>query len=377
MHPKKLVRLELLLVFLPISLLAEHWWHAPPLWVFASSAVAIIPLAGLMGRATEELAHRVGPTLGGLMNATFGNAAELIIALLALRAGEYDVVKASITGSIIGNILLVLGLSAFAGGIRYERQVFNRSSASMSATLMTLGTIGLVVPAIFHGLLTHPGEQAPEQAAVIEHRLNLLIAIVLFVSYLLSLLFSLVTHQHLFAPAHKATLQATEAYASAQEPPEAPHWSVTTATIVLVMSTICIAILAEQLVKTLEPVAHGLGLSKIFIGVIVVAVIGNAAEHSSAVVFAWKNQMDLSVQIAVGSGLQICLFVAPILVFFSYVTGPEPMDLYFSTFEVVAVALSVLIVNATAQDGESNWLEGCLLLAVYLIMAIAFFHLPH
>jgi Ca2+:H+ antiporter len=376
MDLRKIVRLEVLLVFVPIAVWL-HWQGGAELWVFVTSCLGIIPLAGLMGMATEQLAHRVGPTVGGLMNATFGNAAELIIALAALRQGEYEIVKASITGSVIGNILLVLGASQLLGGIRFERQVFNRTSAAMSATLMTLSAIGLVVPAILHGLFAQPAAEMA-LAADDEHSLNLLIAVVLFVSYLLSLLFTLVTHRHLFVLAPVAAeAAATEAYASV-EPREAERrWSVRAATLVLLVATAAVVVLAEQLVKTVESVETDLGLSEIFIGVIVVAVIGNAAEHSSAVLVAWKNQMDLSFQIAVGSALQIALFVAPILVFASYVLGPEPMDLYFSTFEVIAVALSVLIVTMVAQDGESNWLEGALLLAVYVILGIAFFYMPH
>lgn len=348
--------LNLLLIFVPIALALELL-HADPLLIFISSALAIIPLAGLMGKATERLASHVGAGLGGLLNASLGNAAELIIALVALREGLHDVVKASITGSIIGNILLVLGLSIVAGGLRYERQRFNPTVAGMGASLLLLSAIGLVVPALYH--LT-----ASEQGIGKERELSLEIAVVLFAIYLLSLIFSLKTHHHLFA-------------GEATKPSQHRHqsWELRRQIGVLVIVTVGIAVMSEFLVKAIQPAASRLGLTQIFVGVILVALIGNAAEHSTAVLVAMKNNMDLAFGIAVGSSLQIALFVAPVLVFASYLLG-APLDLIFTSFEVAAVTISVLIVGFVAVDGESHWMEGVMLVGVYLILAIAFYSLP-
>ena len=348
--------LNLLLVFIPVALALELL-HADPLLLFISSALAIVPLAGLMGKATEHLASHAGAGLGGLLNASLGNAAELIIALVALREGLHDVVKASITGSIIGNILLVLGLSMVAGGLRYERQRFNPTAAGMGASLLLLSAIGLVVPALFH--LT-----ASEQGIGVERRLSLEIAVVLFAIYLLSLVFSLKTHHHLFA-------------GEATNPGQNRHrsWELRRAIGVLVLVTVGIAVMSEFLVGAIQPTAARLGLTQVFVGVILVALIGNAAEHSTAVLVAMKNNMDLAFGIAVGSSLQIALFVAPVLVFASYLLG-APLDLIFTPFEVAAVTVSVLVVGFVAMDGESHWMEGIMLVGVYLILAIAFYSLP-
>jgi Ca2+:H+ antiporter len=350
----KIEPLNVLLVFIPISIALE-FLHVEKIWIFATSALGIIPLAGLMGKATEELAKVAGAGLGGLLNATFGNAAELIIALIALRRGLFDIVKASLTGSIIGNILLVLGASVLVGGIRYDKQVFNRTASSVGSTLLALSAIGLVIPALFHMIVI--GQPA------IEHELSLLIAVVLFISYFLSLIFSLYTHRHLYLG--KAALIEEER----------PEWGKNKSIMILILAVVGIALLSEFLVGAVEVTAETFGMTEVFIGVIVVAIIGNAAEHSTAILVAYKNKMDLAVNIAIGSSIQIALFVAPILVFMSYLFG-EPMDLIFTDLEVVSVGISVWILSLIAHDGESNWMEGVQLLAVYLILSVAFYFLP-
>ncbi|MBA2253470.1 MAG: calcium/proton exchanger [Nitrospirales bacterium] len=353
---KDVNKLYLLLALVPLALVFE-WIHASPLLIFTTSALAIIPLAGLMGEATEKQTHHVGAGIGGLLNASFGNAAELIIAIMALREGLHDVVKASITGSILGNILLVLGVSMVAGGLRYEKQRFNRTAAGMGSSLLLLAAVGLIVPAIFH-------QTAADQGDIIERELSLEIAVVLFGIYVLSLIFSLKTHRHLYLGEHTNTLEDDDR-----------PWSKRAAMMVLALATIATGVMSEVLVGALVPAAESLGMTRIFVGVILVALVGNAAEHSTAVLVAMKNQMDLAFSIAVGSSLQIAMFVAPVLVFVSYLFG-TPLNLMFTPFEVAAVTLSVLIVGFVAMDGESHWMEGVMLVGVYLILAIAFFFLP-
>ena len=357
--------LNLFLVFIPIAAFgAAAHWSGPA--VFACAALAIVPLAGLMGRATEALAERLGAGVGGLLNATFGNAAELIIALAALQRGLHDVVKASLTGSIIGNVLLVAGLSMVMGGARREKQTFDRAAAAASSTLLALAAIGLVVPALFHLVANGAVAAAKltfEREKMLEHRLSLQIAVVLFASYLLSLLFSLRTHRHLYTGAAHAESHAKTS-------------PVGRAVLTLLIATVLIAWMSEILVGAVEAASHTLGLTEVFVGVIVVAVIGNAAEHSTAVFAAINDRMDLSMNVAIGSSIQIALFVAPVLLFASYFIGPAPMDLRFSVFEVVAVAITVSVSYMVAQDGESNWLEGALLLAVYVVIGMAFYYLP-
>ena len=357
--------LQLLLVFIPAAILAEHL-HWGPLAVFGCAGLAIIPLAGLMGRATEQLAARLGAGVGGLLNATFGNAAELIIAFAALERGLYDVVKASLTGSIIGNVLLVLGAAIFAGGLKRESQTFDRAAAAANSTLLALASIGLVVPAIFHpiamaAVTSH--RLTPEREGVLESGLSLEIAVVLFIAYGASLLFSLRTHRHLYA--------GEEAEGAQQ-----PRGSVWRSVVLLLVATALVAWMSEILVGAVEATSRALGLTEVFVGVIVVAVIGNAAEHSTAVIVAMRNQMDLALQIATGSSIQIALFVAPVLVFASHFMKHGPMDLRFTPFEVLSVMLATFVVNLVAQDGESNWLEGALMIAVYAILGMAFFFLP-
>ena len=351
--------LLLLLVFLPIALLLEYAFHAAELWVFLASAAAIIPLAALMGRATEQLAERLGEGVGGLLNATFGNAAELIIAIVALRAGLFDLVKASITGSIIGNLLLVFGASALWGGVKFQRQQFNRTAAGLSTTLLVLSAVSLFIPAIFHLIV-------PPTAGLAERTLSVEISVVLIVTYVLSLFFSLRTHRHLYV-GHPS---------SEDDPTHAPAGSPWKAVGLLLGSTIAIAVMSEMLVGAVEETAAVFGMNEVFVGVILVALIGNAAEHSSAIMMAGKNKMDTAITIAVGSSIQVALFVAPVLVFLSYFVAPQPMDLRFTTLEVVAVGISVWIMSTIAQDGESHWMEGVQLLAVYVILGLAFFWLP-
>ena len=345
---------------LPAALIL-HFLHAGDIWVFTCSALAIIPLAGLMGKATEHLAEQMGESLGGLLNASFGNAAELIIAGMALRRGMFDVVKASITGSIIGNVLLVLGASALAGGLKYSRQQFSRVAATTQSTLLLLAAIGLVVPAIFHHTIA-----ATAGADASEHSLSLAIAAILFCVYFLSLLFTLRTHKHLYVSAESAEGDMARGTRG---------WSRRKAFALLAAATTGVALMSELLVSTIESAGHAWGMSNVFMGVVLLAVIGNAAEHSTAVLMALRGKMDLALTIAVGSSLQIALFVAPGLVFYSHLIG-QPMNLIFTPFEVLSVVLSVLVVSHVVADGESNWLEGALLLAVYAILALAFYRLP-
>ncbi|MEO6726722.1 MAG: calcium/proton exchanger [Blastocatellia bacterium] len=345
------------LIFVPIAVFLE-FTHANPIAIFATSALAIVPLAGWMGRATEHLAEKLGQGIGGLLNATFGNAAELIIALMALRKGLFDVVKASITGSIIGNILLVLGLSVVVGGLKFPRQVFNKTAAMLGSTMLALSAIALLMPAVFHMLVSNKSR---------EQDLSIEIAIVLIITYVLSLIFTLRTHSHLYTGGvdEKDEEEAIGTHG----------WSMGRSIGILLVATLLVAVMSEFLVGAVEEASRKLGLTEIFVGVILVAIIGNAAEHSTAVLVAMKNKMDLALNIAIGSSMQIALFVAPMLVFASYAFG-RPMNLLFSPLEVVAIGVSVLVVALIAQDGESNWMEGVLLLAVYTILGLTFYFLP-
>lgn len=354
--PVKITPFSLLYLFIPVSVVLE-FMHAPALAIFLCSSAAIMPLAGLMGRATESLSEKVGPGLGGLLNATFGNAVELIIALMALQRGLHEVVKASITGSIMGNALLVLGLSILVGGLKFERQKFNRTAASLGATLLALSAIGLLVPAIFHSLVT-PAEINTE------HKLSVSISVVLMGCYLLSLLFQLMTHKHLF-----------EGEAGGHGHGGGESWSLKKSVAMLLVATVLVAMVSEFLIGAVEETGKQFGLSSVFVGVIVLAIIGNAAEHSTAILVAAKNRMDLALNIAIGSSIQIALFVAPVLVFASYLFG-APLDLLFTPFEVVAVIMTVVVLAMIASDGESHWMEGVLLLAVYVIFGVAFYFLP-
>ena len=353
--------LSWLLLIVPIAIVLRFWPGAEnPTALFICSAIGIIPLAGWMGRATEVLAARMGEGAGGLLNATFGNAAELIIAVVALSKGLSGVVKASIAGSIIGNILLVLGLSILCGGTKYSEQRFNRTGARTSTISLSLAAIALIIPTVFHVT----AERSPSGwSPIMEQRLSLAIAVVLFITYFCVLGFSLKTHRHFF--------QGTESELEEKD----EHWSRGKAIMVLLVSTAFVALLSEFLVGTIESIRATFGITETFVGIIVVAIIGNAAEHSTAILMALKNKMDLSVGIAIGSSLQIALFVAPLLLFVSYLLG-KPMNLEFSQPEVFAVVASVYILFQISGDGETNWIEGVQLLSVYVILGILFFYPP-
>ncbi len=351
----KASHLNWLLLFLPVSG-ALTVVHAPHTWIFVTAALAIVPLAGLIGLATEELATYTGPAVGGLLNASFGNATELIIAFFALRAGLHEVVKASLSGSIIGNILLVLGLAMFAGGWGRKRQRFDRVHAGANAAMLFLAVVALVMPAVFD--LTVYGSL--EARGPLVENLSLLVAVVLMATYLASLVFSLKTHHELLA-----------------EEPLRPLALLSKAGAVwlLLGATALTAVEAELLVGSIHGATTALGMSEFFVGVIVVAVIGNAAEHSTAVIMARKDKMDLAVSVCTASSTQIALFVAPILVFLSFLLG-QPMSLVFNAFEVVGIGLAVLALSVVSLDGESNWFEGLQLVAVYVVLAIVFYFVP-
>ncbi len=344
-----------LLLFVPITIGLEILAPERHLLIFAASCLAILPLAGLLGRATEQIAARMGEGIGGLLNATFGNAAELIIALAALRAGLYDVVKASIAGSIVGNILLVLGAAMLAGGLRYPEQRFNAAAARSQATMLMLAAIALILPASFQVATGSASERLTW--------LSVSISVVLLVVYLLYLVFVLVTHPKLFA---------------GSEAPEKEEAAAPIGRAVLLLSgaTVGIAWMSEIMVGAIEPTARELGLSNFFVGVFLIAIVGNAAEHATAIQVARKNRMDLSLSIAIGSSVQVALFVAPILVLVSLFLGPVPMDLAFPAGLVLTVLLAVLITAQVAGDGRSDWLKGAQLLAVYVVLALTFFFLP-
>ena len=341
-----------LLIFVPVTIAAKLM-GASDVMLFAFSSLAIIPLAGVMGKSTDTIACYCGQKIGGLLNATFGNATELIIAFVAMKEGLFDVVKASLAGSVIGNILLVLGLSMLCGGLKYKTQSFNKSSINMTASMLLLAVLGLSIPAIF----THT---LPESSLTTQvEGLNIIIAVLMLLVYVMQFVFSFVTHRYLYE----------ESVPGEEE--EAPTQSLPKAIAFLVASTVCIAVLSEIFVGTIEPMAESAGLSKTFVGIILVPIIGNAAEHSSAVLMALRNKMNAAVEIALGSSLQIILFVVPVLILLSLFF--TPMSIVFTPFELVAVTAAVLIANRVASDGESNWLEGLQLVTVYVIIGAAFF----
>ncbi len=345
-----------LLLLVPVSW-AVYLSGLPQLWIFVTSAIAIIPLAGLIGEATEELVHWVGQGPGGILNATLGNATELIIGLLALRAGLQEVVKASISGSIIGNMLLVLGLSMLLGGWGRERQTFNRTHAGASIAMLFLGTIALVMPAVLD--LAVFGTLEPRAPAF--DLLSLLVATVLILTYLGSLVFSLRTHRALLT--------------SMPEERRAPRLSLSQSIVILAVATGIVAIESELLVGSISTATAALGMTEFFVGVVVVAIVGNAAEHSAAVLLAMRNRMETAVTIAIGSSAQVALFVAPILVFASFAFG-QPMSLVFNSLEIAGIGLSVIALAFVVLDGESNWFEGLQLVAVYLVLVLVFYFLP-
>ncbi len=332
--------------------------HASPLLIFIASALAIAPLASVLGESTGILAAYSGPSVGGILSATMGNATEMIIAFFALRAGHINVVKASLSGSIIGNLLLVLGLSLVVGGIRNPVQRFARTTSAMNSTMLMIAVAALVMPAVFNltifGTLQH-------RDVNLEH-LSLWTSGVLIILYLLNLLFVFRTHHSVFQ-------------AQQHEDDGAQKTSRGQAIVSLALATGLIAWMSEILVSQIAPVTRALGMTELFVGVIVVALVGNAAENSTAIIMARRNKMDLSMAIATGASTQIALFVAPVLVFLSFAIG-HPMTLVFNGFEIAAIVLSVLIVEMISSDGETNWFEGAQLLAVYAIVAVAFYFVP-
>jgi Ca2+:H+ antiporter len=357
--------LNILLVFGVVAVLADLLgWN--PLIVFSASALALIPLAGLIGQATEVLATRIGPRLGGLLNATLGNAAELIITIFAIREGLtnpairqelLDLVRASLTGSILGNILLVLGASILAGGLKHGNQKFDRTHAGINSTMLLLAVAALAIPSLFGHAIDLTSHAAVEY-------LSLGVAGVMILLYVLALVFQL-NRPGIHPPIEEFEEAATEG----------PHWPVGRSVVLLLVSTVAIAWMSEILVGSVEHVVTEVGISEIFLGIIIIPIIGNVAEHLVAVQVALKNKMELSLAISVGSSLQIALFVAPLLVFISLLMG-NPLTLVFNEFELIALLAAVLIAGQVSLDGESNWLEGAMLLAVYVIIALAFFWLP-
>jgi Ca2+:H+ antiporter len=351
----------LLTPFIPIAIVLDLS-DADAVPIFVTSALGVIPTAALMGRATEELAARSGPGIGGLLNVTFGNAPELIIALFALGHGLQEVVKASLVGSILGNILLVLGAAMLVGGWKRERQLFDRTAASAQSSMLLLAATALIMPAIFElvegkGLPSATAESVDYSGHV--ETLSAIVAGILIASYVAALFFSLKTHRSLFNPHHEE-----------DEGEEA--WSVRRSVTMLAIAGVAVAVMSEILVGSLSEAAHKIGLSEFFIGVVVVAIVGNAAEHWVAVLVAAKNKMDLSVNIAIGSSAQIALFVVPVLVLVSFVVGPHPMALVLNGFELSGIVIAILIANHVTNEGESHWYEGFQLLCVYAVLAVTF-----
>lgn len=349
--------LNILLLFVPAALLLDIF-HAPPLIIFIASALGIAPLASVLGESTGMLAGFCGPAIGSILSASMGNATEMIIAFFALRAGHIDVVKASLSGSIIGNLLLVLGLSMVAGGSRYDVQKFSRSAYAMNSTMLVIAVAALVMPAVFNlsvfGTLQHHDPNL--------ERISIWTSGVLILLYLLNMLF-------VFRMRRSALQQEL------QSGNEVPRASRTQVLLALALATLLIAVMSEILVAQISPVTKALGMTELFVGVIVVALVGNAAENSTAIMMARRNKIELSIALATGASTQIALFVAPVLVFLSMIIG-HPMTLVFNGFEIAAIILSVVIVERISADGESNWFEGAQLLAVYAIVAVAFYFVP-
>jgi Ca2+:H+ antiporter len=354
--------LNILLIFAPVAIIGSFVRGVPPTLLFIASALAVIPAAGILGQATEELAAHTGPRLGGLLNATLGNAAELIITLFAIQAGLLDLVKASITGSIIGNVLLVLGFSILLGGIRNGVQRFDRRHASMNATQLILAVLALAIPSLF--FFAHTETTGPVES------LSMGTAMAMLLIYALGLVFTF------RRPKDRELMGSPEPELAKETQVEhGGGWPLWRSLVTLLLATCLIAWLSEILVGAVEYTTRTLGLSEFFIGIIVVPIVGNVAEHAVAVQAAWKNKMELSLEVSLGSSLQVALFVAPILVFVSLLMG-NPLTLVFNQFEIIALFGAVLIAAMVAQDGESNWLEGAQLLVVYVILALAFFFVP-
>jgi Ca2+:H+ antiporter len=350
-------------VFIPAAIALELA-HADPVLVFGAAALGVIPCAAVMGEATEAIAAKTGPGIGGLLNVTFGNAPELIIAFFALLEGLQEVVKASIVGSVIGNVLLVMGAAMLVGGWNREKQTFSHTAATAQSGMLFLALAALVFPAIFQlihgGALPAVGEERVDFGSDLE-KLSLGVAIVLLLSYAAGLWFSLKTHRSVFNPF------------SEDGEEEAHHWPVRRAAIYLALSAVAVGVMSEILVGSISEASDDIGLSEFFVGVFVVAIVGNAAEHWVAVLVAAKNKMDLAVNIAIGSSAQIALFVAPVLVLASFVVGPDPMALVFNGYELGALLFAVLIANLVTQEGESNWFEGVQLLALYAVLGLVFY----
>jgi Ca2+:H+ antiporter len=349
--------LDVLLLAIPLAFLF-HFVPVAPAIIFLVAAIAIVPLAAVLGESTEALSEHVGPAIGGLLNATMGNATELIIAFFMLRAGHQEIVKASLSGSIIGNVLLVLGLSALVGGWGREKQSFSRHVTSVNSTMLFIAVVALVMPAVFD--LTVYGRLEVQNHRV--EMLSLATAAVLIAIYSLSLIFSLKTHR------------SDQAHTPQPQKGSAPV-SLKAALFSLTLATVLVALLSEILVGQIEAAKHALGVSDLFMGVIVIAIIGNAAEHGTAVLMARRDRMTLAMSIAIGSSSQIALFVAPVLVFAGWAMG-SPMSLVFTPFEIAGIALAVLIVEMISSDGETTWFEGAELIAVYLILGVSFYFVP-
>jgi Ca2+:H+ antiporter len=350
-------------VFIPAAIGLELA-HADPVLVFGAAALGVIPCAAVMGEATEAIAAKTGPGIGGLLNVTFGNAPELIIAFFALLEGLQEVVKASIVGSIIGNVLLVMGAAMLVGGWNREKQTFSHTAATAQSGMLFLALAALIFPAIFQlihgGALPAVGEERVDFGSDLE-KLSLGVAIVLLLSYAAGLWFSLKTHRAVFNPF------------TDEEEEEAHHWPVRRAAIYLALSAVAVGVMSEVLVGSISEASEDIGLSEFFVGVFIVAIVGNAAEHWVAVLVAAKDKMDLAVNIAIGSSAQIALFVAPVLVLASFVVGPDPMALVFNGYELGALLFAVLIANLVTQEGESNWFEGVQLLALYAVLGLVFY----
>ena len=354
----------LLVPFIPIAIVLE-FSHASASAIFITSALGVIPTAALMGRATEELAARSGPGIGGFLNVTFGNAPELIIAFFALNEGLQEVVKASLIGSILGNILLVMGAAMFIGGLPRERQRFNATAANVTSLMLLLAVVALIMPAVFELVegqgLPRPKSEAVNYGSDVEH-LSIGVAIVLLFTYVAGLFFSLRTHKDLFNPAHAEDDHVGEA-----------AWPVKRSVMMLAIAGVAVGVMSEILVGSITEASASIGLSPFFVGIIVVAIVGNAAEHWVAVYFATRDKMDLSVNIAIGSSAQIALFVAPVLVVLSFFVGDFPLALVFNGFELAAIVLAVLVAQVVTQEGESTWFEGLQLLALYAVLGLTFF----
>ncbi|MDR3709370.1 MAG: calcium/proton exchanger [Capsulimonadaceae bacterium] len=350
-------RLSYLLIFLPVSVVLRLT-HASELWLFLSCCAAIIPLAELMGIATEDLAKRLGSQLGGLLNATFGNATELIIGFFALSAGQIDLVRASIIGSIIGNILLVLGVSILAGGMKHKMQYFTQDVAETHSINLILASISLAIPAVFATAFHHPLSSTSD---AVEH-LSIGVAILVLILYIASLIFSLKTHENLFRSGE-------------EEEYEPPAMSKPAAICMLAAAALLISILSEWLVGSVDIAAHGMHVNPTFIGIIIVPIVGNAAEHSTAVMMAIKNKLDITLNIAIGSSTQVALFIAPVLVLAGAISHHQ-LTYLFGAPELTAVAAAVLIAGFIAGDGKTHWLEGAQLIAVYFIIGMAYYFLP-